>query len=207
MRNPKRVSHVGIYSGTFDPVHDGHIAFAEAAREHADLDKIFFLIEPRPRRKQGVKAFDHRVKMVQLAIKDHADFGVIILEQARFTVAETLPILQARFKNAELHMLMGEDVFAHLSSWPHLEEFVRDVNIIIGIREGSSETVLHQLKALKKIRHLHPKYEMFETELAKYSSSKVRLALRKGRIPEGLHPEVVRYIQKNQLYAPADEQD
>lgn len=198
---------IGIYSGTFDPVHNGHIAFAEAAVEHCGLDKLFFLIEPRPRRKQGVKAFEHRVRMVQLAIAEHRQFGVIVLEQARFTVAETLPVLQSRFKSAELHMLMGEDVLRHLTGWPHLREFVRDVKIVIGIREGSDETVRHQLDNLRKIRHLQPQYEMFQTELSDYSSSKIRLSLRRGKIPPGLHPDVERYIQKQGLYSPAADQD
>lgn len=198
------MNRVGIYSGTFDPIHDGHIAFAEAAIEKCGLDKIFFLVEPRPRRKQGVRGFEHRVLMVQLAIADHEKLGLIVLEQAQFTVAETLPILKARFKSAELHMLMGEDVLKHLSSWPHLEEFVRDVNIIIGIRENNEETVKQQIGTLRKVRHLHPHYSMFRTELSRYNSTKIRLDLRRGKIPEGIHEEVARYIEENGLYLPGE---
>src|SRR5688572_16122728 len=106
---------VGIYAGTFDPVHVGHMAFAEQALEACNLDKIFFLVEPRPRRKQGVRALEHREAMVRLATAKNDKYGVIQLEQTNFSVEETLPKLQALFEGAELHFLMGEDVFAHLN--------------------------------------------------------------------------------------------
>jgi nicotinate-nucleotide adenylyltransferase len=198
------LKRIGIYSGTFDPIHDGHIAFAETALALAGLDKIFFLVEPRPRRKQGVRAFEHRIAMVQLAIADHPALGTIVLEQAQFTVSETLPVLKARFKSADLHMLMGEDVLNHLASWPHVEEFVRDVTIVIGIRDKSGEKVRQQIGSLRKVRHLHPKYQMFPTESSHYNSSKIRLDLRKGRVPEGLHSDVVGYIRKEKLYMPVE---
>ncbi|MBI1857228.1 adenylyltransferase/cytidyltransferase family protein [Candidatus Saccharibacteria bacterium] len=114
-------SRIGIYSGTFDPVHDGHIAFANAALKQCNLDKIFFLVEPRPRRKQGVKAFEHRTEMVRLAIKNEHSLGSIVLNQQRFTPADTLPLLTERFKGADLYMLIGDDMLDHLAGWPHVE--------------------------------------------------------------------------------------
>src|SRR5687768_15392849 len=95
---------VGIYAGTFDPVHEGHLAFAREAAAQYGLDKVFFLVEPNPRRKQGVKALEHRNEMVQLAIRSEKLFASILLEQHRFTVTETMPVLRSRFKNSELYM-------------------------------------------------------------------------------------------------------
>ena len=66
---------VGIYPGAFDPVHKGHIAFALAAITAHQLDKVFFLPEPSPRHKQGVKALDHRVEMVRLATANDPRIG------------------------------------------------------------------------------------------------------------------------------------
>lgn len=196
---------IGIYSGTFDPIHKGHIAFATEAQEKFSLDKVFLMVEPQPRRKQGVRAVEHRTAMVSLAIADHKNFGQIILQQPRFTPHETLPVLAARFKGAELFMLMGDDMLLHLAEWPHIEELVNACGIIIGIRNGSAEAMQHKLDGLKKIRSLNPRYEMFKAALSDYSSSKIRAALRKGKIPTGLHPGVIRYIQNEGLYVPGDE--
>jgi nicotinate-nucleotide adenylyltransferase len=122
---------VGIYAGTFDPIHEGHLAFAKQALQTSTLDKIFFLVEPRPRRKQGVRALEHREAMVRLAVADNPCLGIIQLEHSNFTVEETLPKLQALFEGAELHFLMGEDVFAHLNAWPNVNELLASSSFII----------------------------------------------------------------------------
>src|SRR5690606_21472182 len=146
------MKRVGIYAGTFDPVHEGHLAFAEQALKLCKLDKIYFLVEPRPRRKQGVKALEHREAMLRLAVADYDKFGMIMLEQINFSVEETLPKLQSLFKGARLFMLMGEDVFAHLNSWPHVEELLGASSFIIGIRKDDRTKMEKQLKNLEKTR-------------------------------------------------------
>src|SRR5688572_27140829 len=104
---------IGIYSGTFDPIHLGHVAFAKEALKQCGLEKVYFLVEPRPRRKQGVKALEHRQAMVELAIAKEPALGSIILDHARFSVRQTLPVLQARFEGSEIVFLMGDDMLAH----------------------------------------------------------------------------------------------
>jgi nicotinate-nucleotide adenylyltransferase len=195
---------VGIYSGTFDPVHEGHIAFAEEAIERYGLDKVFFLVEPRPRRKQGVKAFEHRTEMVKLAIAKHPRLGQIVLEHARFTVHETLPLLKECFRGATLYMLMGEDMLNHLVSWPHVEGLA-DTDIIIGLRTGSVKTVKQLLKNFEKIRNFTPRYQVFKANFSDFSSTKIRASLRRGKMPDGLNPNVVSYIRQEGLYASVGE--
>lgn len=193
---------VGIFSGTFDPVHEGHISFALEALKVGRLDKVFFLVEPSPRRKQGVKAFQHRVNMVRLAIEDEPRLGLIILEQARFTVPETMPILKNRFKGAKLCLLLGEDVIYNLASWPHANKLIEDVHFIIGTRH--SEKNLHDhLQAIEQAKGKALNHSIFKTEQPKLSSTTVRALLRKGQKPKGVHPEVLAYIELNGLYSPA----
>lgn len=192
---------IGIYSGTFDPVHEGHISFALETAKKAGLDKVFFLPEPRPRRKQGVKALEHRVEMVKLAIKDYKNLGVIVLEQARFTPHETLPVLQARFEGAELYMLMGEDMLDHLADWPHVDELVSGVSFIIGLRKRHSQEVEEIISSMMKTRALQLQYRLVETSNSKISSSTVRTALRRGKKMDGVNPEVWDYIVSNSLYS------
>lgn len=195
------MKRVGVLAGTFDPIHAGHLAFARAALLECTLDKIFFLVEPAPRRKQGVKSIEHRIQMVQLAIADEKHFGTIILGQTQFSVEGTLPLLQARFAGSQLSMLLGEDVLGHLSSWPHVKELVQAVHFIIGVRAHSKTRVQSIIHGIEKTRGLSFHYDIITTEAVGVSSSKVRTRLRRGEVPSGLPATVVTYIRANQLYS------
>ncbi len=204
MRNPDGVSHVGIYAGTFDPVHAGHLAFAMQAVDRCGLDKIFFLVEPRPRRKQGVHALEHREAMVRLATGSNDKFGMIQLGQTNFSVEETLPKLQALFKGAQLYFLMGEDVFAHLNAWPHVDELLGSSNFIVGVRKNDETKIKQILKNLEKTRGISFKVDFLTTEQHDISSTQIRRGLKNQQQPNGLLPEILQYIQDNGLYLTQD---
>lgn len=193
---------VGIFSGTFDPIHEGHISFAREAIKNCDLDKVFFMVEPRPRRKQGVKSFQHRVNMVRLAIEEDPKLGLIILEQEKFTVPETMPILTSRFKGAQMSLLMGEDVLFKLIAWPQVGRLLDDVNFIIGTRNNQKELEKH-IAEIEKLKSKPLKHKVFETKHSGLASSAIRLALRRREKPKGVHSEVMAYIELNGLYIPA----
>ena len=208
-RNAVKVWHlsskVGIYAGTFDPVHKGHIAFALQAQKECKLDKIFFLVEPRPRRKQGVRALEHREVMVRLALEPHKKFGSITLEHANFSVEQTLPKLQALFEGAELTFLMGEDVFAHLNRWPHVDELLRSSSFIVGVRKNDEQKMKHSLKQLEKTRGAKFNVTFLTSAAQTIASSKIRLALKRGHEPHGLLPETRDYINQHRLYVSTPE--
>jgi nicotinate-nucleotide adenylyltransferase len=195
------MKRVGILAGTFDPVHDGHLAFAHQALKECGLDKIFFLVEPRPRRKQGVKALEHRLQMVQLAIKDESKFGTIMLEQTRFSVTETLPVLKELFKGAQMNLLFGDDVLNHLAQWPHVDQLVRDVSFIIGVRQHTPHDVESHLQNLQRTRGLKLHYSLFVSTAPRLSSSYIRASIKHGHRPHGLQDAVRAYISENGLYS------
>jgi nicotinate-nucleotide adenylyltransferase len=195
------VKRIGIYSGTFDPVHNGHVALAKEAVSQCDLDKVFFLIEPRPRRKQGVKAYEHRAEMVRLAIAGESRLASILLGQSRFTPHETLPLLKARFKGAQLCMLMGDDMLTHLGDWPHVEELTGAVQLIIGARDSDAEAVHQRMKTLKEVAGLNFNYTTFSAPESILSSSKIRRAVKAGHQPDGINSRVWEYIKAEGLYA------
>jgi nicotinate-nucleotide adenylyltransferase len=192
---------VGIYSGTFDPIHVGHLGFAHEAVDQCGLDKVFFLIEPSPRRKQGVKAFEHRVRMVQLAIQDEPRFGSIMLEQQRFTVADTLPALLKRFEGAELCLLIGDDGLSRLGDWPQIERLLKSVILIVGLRRLKKTEAKQHIETVLHTRGLKLRYKMFETPESKISSSNIKRSLKAGHIPSGLPTPVAEYIDSQGLYA------
>jgi nicotinate-nucleotide adenylyltransferase len=199
------MKQVGVFAGTFDPIHEGHLAFAGQAIKQCGLDKVFFLVEPRPRRKQGVRALEHREAMVRLAIEGRDEFGIIMLEQANFSVEETLPKLRALFEGAEIHFLMGEDIVMHLNDWPHVEDLLDSSSFILGVREGDAKKVETVLESIKRARGISFPIKLITTDEYAVSSSKIRLAYKKGIQPLGISEKVAGYIEANKLYAPNEE--
>lgn len=196
MRRPR----VGIFSGAFDPVHNGHIAFALEACHAARLDKVFFLVEPHPRHKQGVKALEHRLNMVRLAIDDYAQLGVIVLDHNRFNIHETWPQIEARFADAEIVMLLGDDVFWRLSRWPEIESLVQSTSFAVGVRRRTTEELRHHMQIVEDTRHIKIRYSVFQAAHNNVSSSQIRHALKSNQLSHALHPRVLDYIRQTHLY-------
>ena len=194
---------IGIFAGTFDPIHEGHLAFAHAALK-AGVEKVMFMPEPRPRRKQGVRAFEHRVAMVQRAVADEPRLGTIILEQVSFTPHETLPILQERFKGYELALLFGDDVVRymadHIAAWPHIEDIASTASLVIAARQEEKAALTDTLRTLKSEYGLPFRYTFVAPDRPGISSSKIRLALKHGKPVQGLPTTVMEYIRKAGLY-------
>lgn len=194
---------IGIYAGTFDPIHNGHIAFAQVALD-AGLEKVMFLVEPRPRRKQGVRALEHRLAMVNLAIQDQPKMGSIILEQARFTAHETIPLLQNRFKGYQLVLLFGDDVIAHIAhhiaDWPHIDELAASVELMVAARQDDAEALKETFNIIKKTSGLTFVYTFVEPSYPDVSSSRIRLELKKRQQPTAIAEKVWQYIRSHRLY-------
>jgi nicotinate (nicotinamide) nucleotide adenylyltransferase len=141
--------------------------------------------------------------MVRLATRDNPKLGSIVLQQNQFNVQDTLPILKNRFHGADIYMLLGDDIFKRLNSWPNVEGLIKSVEFIIGHRELSGEDIKSTLAALEKTRGVKLHYRVIETTLPDISSSKIRLALKRHKTPSGVPRPVLDYIKKQGLYASA----
>jgi nicotinate-nucleotide adenylyltransferase len=187
---------IGIFSGTFDPVHAGHIAFCQAALEQGGLTKVILLPEAEPRDKQGVTPLKHRVAMLRLAIQDESGFEVLELPQRQFSVADTLPELSQRFPKDELVLLVGSDVVQTFSfRWPGLEQLLEQMELIIGLRRHDTPA---DIDALVQQLTLKVRYQCIPSPQAHAASARVRLG-QHGVLD--LDPKVANYIAKQQLYA------
>jgi nicotinate-nucleotide adenylyltransferase len=194
------MKRIGIFAGTFDPIHNGHMAFAQEALA-TGLDMVYFLPEPRPRRKQGVRSLMHRQAMISAAIAGNKHLGLIKLEQARFTSHETLPVLQNRFPGAELTLLFGDDVLHHIADWPRVEELVRNVGLLIATRHSNQTAIQRRLQDLAATQGLAFQYQMIDT-VSQCSSSQVRDSIRSGAANTMITPAVASYIRQHRLYRP-----
>ncbi len=193
------MKNIGVFAGTFDPIHNGHLAFAREALSQG-LEKVYFLPEPRPRRKQGVRALEHRIAMVNLAIKHEKKLGSIKLEQARFTPHETLPVLQERFKGRQLVLLFGDDVIKHIADWPHIAEIVNNVTLMVAVRHHNQQKLVEAFRILRDTNGLAFRYQLVEPGQFAISSSRVRSDLRTDSHSPAVTPEILGYIHSQRLY-------
>jgi nicotinate-nucleotide adenylyltransferase len=132
---------VGIFGGTFDPVHLGHLVAAEQAREQARLDQVAFVPAARPPHKmeRSLTPFGHRVEMLSLAVAGHSAFRVEELERDRpgpsYTV-DTLEELHRTLPDAELALVLGADCLPDLKTWREPERIGRLAEIVLVPRPG-----------------------------------------------------------------------
>lgn len=188
---------IGIYSGTFNPVHAGHVSFALQALNEAKLDKVYLMPERYRPHKIDVAHYGHRVAMVRQAIKPHRALGLIENSDVTFSVAKTLPKLQNQFNDSKLVFLMGSDNLRVLAQWEGVKHLLRGSELVIGVREGDEQDIIGWISALP----LKPKAVHLITSLKPaVSSTKIREALRRDEHTDGILPSVRRYSNLNWLY-------
>ena len=132
---------IGVFGGSFDPVHVGHLVVAEIAREQARLDRVLFVpaaIQPH-KQHLGLAPAADRVEMLRLATGGHEAFAVSTLEIDRGGVsytADTVEALAAEHPGADLVLLLGPDALAGLPTWHEPERILAAVTIRAVEREG-----------------------------------------------------------------------
>lgn len=192
------MKRLGIYAGTFDPVHAGHIAFALQALRAAGLDKVYFLPERQPRGKTAPTHFAHRVAMLKQAARPHPQFGVLELPDVNFGVRQTLPRLKRQFGDSQLLFLFGSDVVARLPTWPLAERLATHHELIIGLRGDDNQAELQQAIAAWPFQALA--VTLIASQAPGVSSGKIRDSLRRGQSTAGSLTSVARYSNRHWLY-------
>lgn len=193
-----RRKRIGIYSGTFDPVHVGHITFALQSLDLSNLDYVYFVPERRPRNKSQVEHFAHRVAMLKQAIKPHPQFKVLELVDINFSIERTLPKLQTLFAGDQLVFLIGSDVLPKLIHWPKVNRLLKTSELAVAIRsddslEGIQESVKGWPISAKEMTYI-------KSYAPNVSSSKVKEGLRNQHRVAGILKSVERYSNRHWLY-------
>jgi len=150
--------NVGLFGGTFDPIHRGHLALARAARERCNLSRVLFVpaYVPPHKQHQPLSAFAHRYAMIALATAQEKDFVPSLLEapeefdpsgpgksktrvaKPNYTV-DTAKRLKQTFKKADrLFLLIGIDAFADIANWHQPEALFRECEFVVASRPGYS---------------------------------------------------------------------
>lgn len=185
-------------SGTFDPVHRGHISFALQALAVAGLDEVVLVPEPKPRHKHDVTHISHRLMMLELATKAYPKLTVLELPDKQFTVATSLPRLIQKYPDAQLLLLVGTDVLGHISVWRHTRALLKKVGLVVAVKGEKDERQAFQL--LAQLPQEPPESHVLVSNYQKVAGRDIRDALKAGDPPDGMLDSVAKYATEHWLY-------
>jgi len=199
---------IGVFGGTFDPPHLGHVAVAEDARKHLKLDRLLFVpahVSPFKVGERGITDRDIRLGLTKAAVEGRRGLGVDRLELDRdppsYTV-DTLRALRARMPEAELFLLIGADQWASFGRWKDVRLLPGMATIVVMAREGQDPADIDP--GLPE--GVEIPWRSVEVRRVDVSSTEVRERVREGASIDDLVPEAVaRLIDEHKLYrgAPA----
>ena len=191
---------VGLYFGTFNPIHIGHIVIANHLVQYTDLDEVWMIVTPHSplKKKQGLIEDFHRIHMVNLAVKHYDYIKASDIEfnlpQPNYTV-NTMVHLHERFPRHEFHLIMGQDNLDSLPKWKNYEYLLEHYGIYVYPRVFEDRQVNNPLLA-------HPNVHLVENApIMEISASFIRGAIRDEKnIQPLLDKEVWKYIEHNLFY-------
>lgn len=206
---------VGIMGGTFNPIHLGHIRLAQAAYEQFCLDKVLFIPSGDPPHKKSQSIADgfHRMKMVELAIKEYPYFELSNIEIDRegySYTSETLRELRRQNPKEEYYFILGADSLFHMEDWKKVSEIFEQCVILAANRDDiPPEEFYGKIDFLKN--KFHGDIRPLHTPMMHISSTQIREALNDNILnrddnvnPRFLDENVVNYIIEQKLYEQED---
>jgi len=195
---------VGIFGGTFDPPHVGHLILAMEAFDQLHLDKVLWVLTPNPPHKIGkeITSTEIRLEMVEASIGDDPAFQLSRVDIDRsgpHYMRDTVDLLRLEFPAASLVFLMGGDSLRDLSTWHEPVEFVNSCDHLGVMHRVGEKIDLFLLE--KKIPGISQKVEFIEAPILEISSQKVRQLVSLGKpYRYYLLPSVFEIIQSKGLY-------
>ena len=189
---------IGLYFGTFNPIHVGHLTIANHLVEHSDLDQVWFVVTPLSPFKKKSSLLDNqqRLEMVYRATKDYTklrpsdiEFG---LNQPNYTI-DTLTYLFEKFPEYEFALIMGEDNLKSFHKWKNYELILDNHNIFVYPRlsEGKMDTQFNN----------HPKIIKVDAPIMQLSSTFIRNEIKAGRNIKPMLPKHVwEYLDEMNFY-------
>jgi nicotinate-nucleotide adenylyltransferase len=171
----------GIFGGTFDPPHLGHMILAQEALYQLNLSQIFFVLTANPPHKQGhiISPVKSRLKLLQAAIKDNSNFALSMVDIDRpppYYSIDTVKILANQYKNAIWIYLMGADSLVDLPKWHDPVGFVRECDGLGVVKRPEFQIDLEKLD--QSIPGIKAKVQFIDTPLLEIASSEIRFRVR-----------------------------
>jgi nicotinate-nucleotide adenylyltransferase len=192
---------VGLYFGSFNPIHNGHLHVARQAIKQLQLDRVWLIVSPQNPFKdnQGLALQEHRLTMVELACNDEENISASDIEfnmpLPSFTI-NTVKELLDKHPGYSFHLIIGEDNLLVFDRWKDYKELLRLTQIIVYPREHVAPHIPDALRTQADRIHF------LKGELMPVSATEIRSLIKKGSSIMGLTTNAVaRYIQENNLFA------
>jgi len=189
---------IGLYFGTFDPIHTGHLLIANHLIEFYDLEEVWMVVTPHNPHKQKADLLEdkYRLEMVRIAIEDYPKLKISDVEfhlsQPNYTF-DTLVYLGKTFPKHQFSLIIGEDNFHSFDKWKNYKTILEQHEIYVYPRKSKEQK--------KNQFFSHPKIHRINAEMIEVSSTQVRKAIQeKKNVSELLPKKVLEYIEKKMIY-------
>ena len=189
--------HIGLFFGSFNPVHNGHLAIAQYMLAHGGLDELWMVVSPRNpfKREEDLLADEERLRMVQLAVAGYdgirasdVEFG---LPRPSYTI-NTLRYLSEKYPDYRFVLIIGSDCLNQFHNWRAADEIIRDYPRLVYPRPGTDPALLAHI----------PNGRLVDAGYLDISSTRIRDMIRSGLSVDALvPPAVAAYICGHRLYA------
>ncbi|UPK70445.1 nicotinate (nicotinamide) nucleotide adenylyltransferase [Chitinophaga filiformis] len=186
---------IGLYFGSFNPIHTGHLIIANYVAYNTDLDKVWLVVSPQnPLKPAGSLLNEHnRFHLVEMAIKDEPKLRASNIEfslpRPSFTI-DTLTYLTEKFPTQEFTIIMGSDSFQNITRWRNYQQLTKNYPIYVYLRPGHEVTETHGARV-----------EVLKAPMLDISSTDIRKWIQEGKSIRYLVPDnVLAYIAENNYY-------
>lgn len=194
----------GIFGGSFNPIHYGHLMICEYIKEEMGLDKVIFIPTGNPPHKELELSAKDRYEMVRLAISPNPDFEISDIETTRvkksYTV-DTIRELKKIYKEEKLYFLIGLDSLFQLKTWMKIGDLSQEIEFVVALRPGylDREEINKEIDFLRE--NFGTKVNLIKTPLYEISSTDLRDRIREGKSLRYLIPKkVLDYIEESGFY-------
>jgi len=192
----KEKQKVGLFFGSFNPIHIGHLCIANYFSEYTDLKEVWFVVSPHNplKPKSSLLADHHRLELVRLALSDFPKFRVCDIEfklsKPSYTI-HTLAYLNEKYPNKDFVLIMGTDNLITFSKWKNYEQILLNYQLYVYPRPDSENSEWHN----------HASVRLVDAPLMEISSTFIRSALKaKKEIPFFIPDKAYQYLKEMHFY-------
>jgi nicotinate-nucleotide adenylyltransferase len=197
---------IGLYFGTYNPIHVGHLIIANHMADSADLDQVWLVVSPQNplKNKATLLADYHRLALVEIAIEDNPNLKACNIEfdlpKPSYTI-DTLTYLQEKYPEHEYSIIMGEDNLRTLHKWKNYEAILTHHKIYVYPRVLTAQEILAKGLKMESTLKDHPNVIITEAPVMKISASFIRNAIKaKKEVRYLLTDPVRKYVSEMHFY-------